>query len=165
MSSGFLQAALPIAGAVAGSFIPGLGTAAGMALGSAVGGAAGGMMGGDQGAAPGQAQQVAPGVIQPSGSNMLLSGVPGGDKGAAQPQMNLPNAPGGDSAKAYRTMMALGPMLAGSEGLKDSEMQRKLADARIQDLLNRAPIMPQGGANPGGMGAYGPNVGMRYLGG
>lgn len=40
-------ALLPVAGAIGGSFIPGIGTAAGAALGGAVGGAAGGAMDGD----------------------------------------------------------------------------------------------------------------------
>jgi hypothetical protein len=80
-----------------------------------------------------------------------------------QPQMALPSAPGGDAAKAHRLMMALGPMLAQAEGLKDSETGRRLAEAQIQQILKPAPIMPTG-VGAGGIG-MGPNAGFAYLGG
>jgi hypothetical protein len=155
--SGAVKTILPIAGAAAGFFMGGgpAGAAAGYQLGSMAGGAIGG---GDE------QQPMQPGVTPQQGPMM-----PGQTRNPAtgaiegQPRMALPSAPGGDAAKAQRLIMALGPMLAQSEGLKSGETSRRLDEAQIQRLLNPPPIMPSG-VSAGGIG-MGPNAGFSYLGG
>lgn len=156
--SGAVKKILPIAGAAAGFFMGGgpAGAAAGYQLGSMAGGAMGG---GDE------QQPMQPGVIPEQGP-MMPGQVRSPTTGAieqGQPGMALPSAPGGDAAKAQRLMMALGPMMAQSEGLKDSEVVRRLREAQIQQMLNPPPIMPSG-VGAGGIG-MGPPGGFAYLGG
>ena len=154
--SGAAKVIAPIAGAAAGFFLGGgpAGALAGYQLGSGVGSMFGGQ------AAPGQSQQVAPGVIQtPNG--MLLSGVPGAEKGAmALPQAAAPGG-GADKAKALQSaLMTIGPLMDESRALEDRELLRRKAE---MEMNTPRLVMPT--ASAGNMGAYGPNAGMAYLGG
>lgn len=159
------KAVLPFAGAAAGFLLGGgpAGAMAGYQLGSGVGS----MFGGQQQAAPGQAQQVGGGAMQVPGG-MLLSGVPGAEKGAmALPQGSAPGG-GADKAKALQSaLMTIGPMVEGSNALQDRDLARKkieadMRNAEIQAQMSRL-VMPA--AQASSMGSYGPNTGMAYLGG
>jgi hypothetical protein len=154
--SGAVKTILPVAGAAAGFM---LGGPAGATLGYGLGSAGGGLLGGNE-----QQQPMQPGVIPEQGP-MMPGQVRNPATGAieGQPGMVLPSAPGGDAAKAQRLMMALGPMLAQSEGLKDSEVARRLLEERIRASQNPPPIMPSG-VSAGGIG-MGPPTGFSYLGG
>lgn len=153
--SGAVKTILPVAGAAAGFMLGG--GPAGAALGYSLGSAGGGLLGGNE------QQPMQPGVIPEQGP-MMPGQVRNPATGAiGQPEMALPSAPGGDAAKAQRMLMALGPMLAQSEGLKDSELARKLMEEKIRASQNPPPIMPSG-VSAGGIG-MGPNAGFSYLGG
>jgi hypothetical protein len=152
--SGAVKTILPIAGAAAGFM---LGGPAGATLGYGLGSAGGGLLGGSE------QQPMQPGVIPEQGPMMPEQTRNPATGAIGQPKMALPSAPGGDAAKAQRLLMALGPMLAQAEGLKDSELARKLAEERIRASQNPPPIMPSG-VSAGGIG-MGPNAGFSYLGG
>jgi hypothetical protein len=164
--SGAVSKILPIAGAAAG-FMMGGGPAGAMA-GYQLGSAAGGLFGGQQQAAPGQAQQVGGGAVQAPGG-MLLSGVPGMEKGAmALPQGSAAPGGGADKAKALQSaLMTIGPMVEGSNALQDRDLARKKIEADMQNEAIQAQmrrlVMPS--AQASNMGSYGPNTGMAYLGG
>jgi hypothetical protein len=153
MSSGVLQRALPIAGAVGGFMLGGpAGAVAGMQLGSG----AGSLFGGGQ-------QPMAPGVTPEQGP-MMPGQMRNPQTGAieqGQPQMALLQGAPGNGAKAamLKTAMMLGEMGKSQEarGLLERELAAQESDARARWMVN-----PQ--AAPSNMGSYGPNAGMAYLG-
>lgn len=153
-----LGALLPVLGAVAGSFIPGIGTAAGMALGGAAGGAAGGLI--DKNpteAALGALGGAAGGYLGGSGgiSSLFGSGANAAATGAA-------DAAATGAAGSAATTAPFGA----ATGDAATAGQDALA-ARVAAGDNPAGILNTPGSitSPSAMSAAGPSFGQRLMGG